>query len=176
MLGKGEIILPKHIQQSVNIDSLSKDRNGQYYKHNLCAFRCLAVHEGHNTSSLESRTRILFEKWVKYNRSRQTEINSDCKSFPGVTLEQIAYFEKCFEISVNIFSLNEDQSVLSVYQSKGKFSNISSRKREMKLLQLNETTVTRVLAPHNLNFRHYSIFKSRHQLFRVLARFRCTRM
>lgn len=39
------------------------------------------------------------------------------KSFPGVTLEQIAFFEKCFEISVNLFSLNEDKSVQCFYQS-----------------------------------------------------------
>lgn len=39
------------------------------------------------------------------------------KCFPGVTLKQIAFFEKCFEISLNIFLLNEDKSVQSVYQS-----------------------------------------------------------
>lgn len=39
------------------------------------------------------------------------------KCFPGVTLKQIAFFEKCFEISVNLFSLNEDKSVQCFYQS-----------------------------------------------------------
>lgn len=47
----------------------------------------------------------------------ETQKHALPKSFPGVTLEQSAYFEKCFEISVNIFSLNKDKSVLSVYQS-----------------------------------------------------------
>lgn len=37
VLGKGDTVLPDHIQQSANIVSLSKDRNGHYYKDNLCA-------------------------------------------------------------------------------------------------------------------------------------------
>ena len=35
-----------------------------------------------------------------------------------------AYSENCFEINVNIFSLKQDESVLSFFQSKGKFSNV----------------------------------------------------
>ena len=35
-----------------------------------------------------------------------------------------AYFENCFEINVNIFPLKQDESVLSIFQSKGKFSNV----------------------------------------------------
>ena len=35
-----------------------------------------------------------------------------------------AYSENCFEINVYIFPLKQDESVLSIFQSKGKFSNV----------------------------------------------------
>lgn len=51
------------------------------------------------------------------------KINSALQSFPGITLNQIVYFEKCFEINVNVCSLQEDGTAQVIYKSKCKFSD-----------------------------------------------------
>lgn len=58
-------------------------------------------------------------------KTKQTskDINSNSKTFPGITLDQLVYFEKCFEINVNLFSLQEDGSAQVIYKSKCKYSN-----------------------------------------------------
>lgn len=55
VLGNAAIILPPHISQSKSIIKLINDRRGQTYTDNLCAFRCLAVHQGNYPTGLDSR-------------------------------------------------------------------------------------------------------------------------
>lgn len=66
VLGNAEVMLPPHISQSKSIIKLTKNRKGQIYTDNLCAFRCLAVHQGYYPSGLESRTHVLFQQWVSF--------------------------------------------------------------------------------------------------------------
>ena len=40
------------------------------------------------------------------------------KQYQGLPLDQIAYFEKCFEVNVNIFQLRDDGVALTVYKSR----------------------------------------------------------
>lgn len=123
VLGNAEVMLPPHISQSKSIIKLTKNRKGQIYTDNLCAFRCLAVHQGYYSSGLESRTHVLFQQWVSFQNTYKKEVDSNPKSFPGITLNELVYFEKCFKINVNVFSLNESQSALSIYKSSCKFSD-----------------------------------------------------
>lgn len=123
VLGNAAIILPPHISQSKSIVKLTNDRRGQTYTDNLCAFRCLAVHQGYYPTGLDSRTNVLFQQWVLFQKAHQKEVNSNPKTFPGITLNEIIYFEKCFKTNVNVFSLNESQSAQSIYKSSCKFSD-----------------------------------------------------
>lgn len=59
---------------------------------------------------------MLFEKWVYFNKTQDMKINLALQSFPGITLDQIVYFEKCFEINVNVYSLQEDWTAQVIYK------------------------------------------------------------
>lgn len=87
------IILPPHISKSKFIVQLTKDRIGQTYTDNLCAFRCLAVHQGYYPTGVDSRTNVLFQQWVSFQKAHQKEANSNPKTFPGITLNEIIYFK-----------------------------------------------------------------------------------
>ena len=111
-LGGVNIKLPDYVKSSKSIIALDRSREGKFYRDHLCAFRCLATHQGHQQHGLESHTKILFSKWGQYmlNKCPDTNIDSDPKIFKGVELSQLVYFEKCFQINVNVFRLQEDQS------------------------------------------------------------------
>ena len=110
-LGGVNIKLPDYVKSNKSIIALDRSREGKFYRDHLCAFRCLATHQGHQHHGLESHTKILFSKWVQYmlDKCPDTNIDSDPKTFKGVELSQLVYFEKCFQINVNVFRLQEDR-------------------------------------------------------------------
>ena len=118
-LGTVNLKLPDHVKNSKAIIALDKTSEGKFYKDHLCAFRCLATHRGHQRDRLETHTKELFNKWVEYiqHKCPDNTISSNARDFKGVELSQLAYFEKCFKINVNVFRLQEDQSALPVYKS-----------------------------------------------------------
>lgn len=118
-LGIAKVDLPDYVKNSRSIIALDKNLKGKYYKDHLCAFRCLASHQGYQRNGLETHTKVLFTKWVQYmhHKCPENNISSDPRGFKGIELSQLAYFEKCFQINVNVFRLQEDQSALPVYKS-----------------------------------------------------------
>ena len=118
-LGIAKTDLPDYVKNSRAIIALDKNLKGKFYRDYLCALRCLATHQGYQRNGLETHTKVLFNKWVAYmqNKCAESNISSDLKSFKGIELSQLAYFEKCFETNVNVFRLQEDQSALPVYKS-----------------------------------------------------------
>ena len=117
-LGTVTIQLPDYVKNSKSIISLDKNSKGKFYKDHLSAFRCVATYQGHQYDRLEMHTESLFAKWVEYmqNKCPNAGISLDMKTFKGVELSQLVYFEKYFEINVNIFRLQDDQSALPVYK------------------------------------------------------------
>lgn len=75
---------------------------------------------------VESYTKIYFEQWMNYLKENQDneekEEFNEIKSFEGVSLEQMALFEKCFSININIYELREDGSALFIFKSRCHFS------------------------------------------------------
>ena len=59
----------------------------------------------------------LFGRWVLLNKELYRDVIEDAATFQGLSIDQIAYFEKCFEVNVNIFQLRDDGVALSVYKS-----------------------------------------------------------
>ena len=103
-MGAGE--LPQFIKTHHCIVGLDKDRMGKLYKDNLCGIRCLAFHlnlkeTGDGYQGLETRTKELKQQW------RQG----------GLDLLRVPDFEVAFNISVDIYSLCEDGSVIPRYLS-----------------------------------------------------------
>lgn len=87
----------------------------QFYKDQLCAFRCLAVHQGHLKDQLESHTKALFDRWVQF--ASEVQLDVDSTKYQGLSIHQMAYFERCFEINVNVYHLRDDGVALTVYKS-----------------------------------------------------------
>ena len=105
-MGAGE--LPQFIKTHHCIIGLDKDRMGKLYKDNLCGIRCLAFHlnfkeTGDGYGGLGARTKELKQQW------RQG----------GLDLLRVPEFEDAFNISVDIYSLCEDGSVIPRYLSQG---------------------------------------------------------
>lgn len=88
----------------------------QFYKDQLCAFRCLAVHQGHLKDQLESHTKALFDRWVQF--ASEVQLDVDSTKYQGLPIHQMAYFERCFEINVNVYHLLGDGVALAVYKSR----------------------------------------------------------
>lgn len=91
VLGNGTVTVPEHISQSKSVISMTTNSKGYAYKDNLCAFRCLAYHQNKDWSLLENQTQELFQKWVSFNKRQSKDINSNSKTFPGITLDQLVY-------------------------------------------------------------------------------------
>ena len=115
-LGRG-VQLPDYIKTSKSIVGLDRNREGMMYQDNLCAFRCLAVHQGHHKDSLETHTKALYDRWVQFAKDKHMDVY-DRFDFPGLPLHQMAYFEICFAINVNVFQLRDDAIALTVYKSR----------------------------------------------------------
>lgn len=91
VLGNGRVTVPEHISQSKSVISMTTNSKGYAFKDNLCAFRCLAYHQNKDWSLLEDQTQELFQKWVSFNKRQSKDINSNSKTFPGITLDQLVY-------------------------------------------------------------------------------------
>ncbi|KAJ8307836.1 hypothetical protein KUTeg_014619 [Tegillarca granosa] len=123
-LGQVKGQLPAHIESCKAIVCLNKDRKGVPYKDKLCAFRCLAVHLGYQNHSLESEAKSLYKRWAHFinNKYPHRCIQDDPRRFNGLHLNEMLYFEQCFEININIFQLKENGNCLSIYKSHCQYS------------------------------------------------------
>ena len=105
-MGAGE--LPQFIKTHNCIVGLDKDRHGSLYEDNLCGMRCLAFHLNHKETGdgyrgMEAKTKELKQQWGQ----------------GGLDLLRVPEFEDTFNISVDIYSLCEDGSVIPRYLSEG---------------------------------------------------------
>ena len=107
-LGNGE--LPDYIKQSHVIISLEKNSHNIKYNDNLCAFRALAHH--YNQRQIEISVRIYYDKWMDFIGR---EVNRT--DFRGLELSQLPDFEKCFELNINVYELQESGTVIPRYRS-----------------------------------------------------------
>ena len=116
-LGTGGVHIPDYIKKSKSIIALDKSQKGKVYRDHLCAFRCLAVQQGHLENHRETQTKIMFFRWIDYLNGKHTEIDPDPKTFKGLGLALMGDFEKMFAINVNVFQLRDDGVCLPIYKS-----------------------------------------------------------
>ena len=111
--------LPNYILQSKSIVALDTSRNGKHlYTDHLCAFLCLAVHQGDQSDRLEVHTRALFDRWVQFANDKHLDVGSDPMQYQGLPLHQMAYYEICFQANVNVYHLRDDDVALTIYRSR----------------------------------------------------------
>ena len=85
------------------------------YNDTKCFFWCLAIHHGYNINGLEKYTNKLKSK-------AESELKKSFKN--GVFLSDIPKLEKCFDTSINIYSLKENDNAEVIYLSKQIFQTL----------------------------------------------------
>ena len=118
-----DILLPDFIKFNKAIIGLETNVKGKAFKKkNLCVFRCLTAHfypelyKKKLPGQIETVTSQYLLRWLQYKGEKYTG-----EHFPGVDIENMCNIESCFNININIFSLNEDSTCENVYKSPGQF-------------------------------------------------------
>ena len=112
LLGNAHTILPDYIEKHQSIHALTKNRKGNRYDDNLCAFRCLALQMGRR-NKLEETAKKNFQKFMAYMKTEDITP----KEYPGIPQHEIHHLEKCFGLNINIFEMKENGIVLPVRKS-----------------------------------------------------------
>jgi hypothetical protein len=114
LLGTGRV--DDFILKNRYIKALVRSRGGNKYADNLCIFRCLAYFLGER--SIEQFIKLSYQKWRLYMlRENNKKLSPHSKKFPGIQIPELFYFEKCFQVNVNVFSLNSDKTAHLIYRS-----------------------------------------------------------
>ena len=111
VFGEGEQ-LPLYITNKSSVIALTSGMHGEnYLMDNLCAFRALACFQnGFKQRGLERDTIANFRKW-------SGEYGGTPDDYPGLSIQEIPLFEELFQVNINIYSLREDDSCISIYRS-----------------------------------------------------------
>ena len=99
------IVLPPHVKRNMSIIGLDKDYHSIPYVDNLCLFRCLGLHLGHDPKTL----------YAKYT-------DQPVEPFEGVTVDELNKAETMFEVNVIVYNRSVTSAQL-VRRSLGKFAN-----------------------------------------------------
>lgn len=103
-------LLPDYLLKNDSIYPLIRNRQpGAAYDDNLCAFRCPALHQGHDIKSLETPARTLYREWT----------NRRSGAYDGIDFQDFPDFEALFKVNLEVYSLEEDGFAWSVYKSRG---------------------------------------------------------
>ena len=97
-----DIQLPNHIKKSRSITGLTRDEfNNHDINDNLCLFRCLQLYLGAPIHALEGPTNCLKERLEEHAGKSVDD---------GVEVSMLPIIEDCFNISINVYSLQEDKT------------------------------------------------------------------
>ena len=108
-IGQGQ--LPDFLLKKDSLYHLVRNRHtGKLYDDNLCAFRCLALHRGHDIKSIERPAHAFYGQWMA---------EKAVDDFDGLSYDQFPEFEKCFGVNLEVFSLEESGFARSLYKSRG---------------------------------------------------------
>ena len=97
--------IPAYVKTNKSIIALEKDYHSKPYVDNLCLFRCLGLHLGHDPKTL----------YAKYT-------NQPVELFEGVTIDELHKVETLFEVNIIVYKLS-DTSAQLIRRSLGKCTN-----------------------------------------------------
>ena len=96
-IGRGKY-LPGYIADNYGFDALeSNAQTGKPYEHNLCFFRCLALHNGCHTKNLERDTKYYYQQYRDPGLSK--------RKFHVVKISELDELEKLYEVNIQVYSL-----------------------------------------------------------------------
>ena len=99
------IVLPPYVKFNKALTALEKDHHSRPYVDNLCLFRCLGLHLGHDPKAL----------YAMYT-------NQPVQMFEGVTIDELHNVETLFELNIIVYKLS-DTSAQLVRRSVGRHAN-----------------------------------------------------
>ena len=108
------ITLPDFIKRNKNIISLEETFQRHVgYDDNLCLFRCIALSlQGVELYKSEKKFKqVALMYFGKFCEHMQLDFSR------GVDLQYFHEVEKCFELNINVFSLLEDKTAISIYKT-----------------------------------------------------------
>ena len=105
LIGCVGIVLPHYVKCNKTVITLENDHFSRPCVDNLCLFRCLGLHLGHDPKTL----------YAKYT-DQPVEI------FEGVIIDELHKVEKLFEVNIIVYKLSETSAQL-VRRSLGKCAN-----------------------------------------------------
>ena len=73
-------------------------QTGKWYNDNLCAFRCLALHRGHDIKSIEGPAQDFYKQWS----------DQPAKEFEGLNFVDFPAFERLFFVNLEVYNFTED--------------------------------------------------------------------
>ena len=124
-LGFGQS-LPRYIVNMKSIISFERDPNTKrIYQDNKCFFRCLAYHKSKKVKCA-LLTKALHKQWLKYAKSRHI-------SSSQITIDRIPDLEECFHVNINVYSLQENRIVKSVFKSRELYKTTKDKPDTMNL-------------------------------------------
>ena len=89
------IVLPPHVKYNQSVTGLEKDHHGRPYVDNLCLFRCMGLHLGHDPNTL----------YAKYT-------DQPVETFEGVTIDELQKAETLFEVNIIVYKLSDTSAQL----------------------------------------------------------------
>ena len=99
------IVLPHYVTCNETVIKLEKDHYSRPYVDNLCLFRCLGLHLGHDPKTL----------YAKYT-------DQPVETCEGVIIDELHKMETLFEVNIIVYKLSETSAQL-VRRSRGKYAN-----------------------------------------------------
>ena len=145
LLGAKEVEMPDYIRNNPSINCLTKNaKTGATYTDNLCLFRCLALHKGHDVRSVDIPARQLYQEWANFKGLGTTPLD-----FQGLDMNRDMHnFEDFYKINVEIYSLDLSGAAQIQYRS----HNLHS---ETMYLNLHET--------HLSYIRNFHLYAKKYQ-------------
>ena len=109
--------LPGHVKKKRCIITLIRDSSTgkDLYEDNKCLFRCLALQFGASQNSLEKTSKNLLRQWCEHK-------NLNPEQFKGVQLKDIPQVEDLFKVNINIHTLLDADTAVSVYLSQCQYT------------------------------------------------------
>ena len=129
-LGASFVDLPTYIINNRHIYTVCDTNRTFLMAHNLCFLVAYAqfekLLEGSDRTklcSVKHRVKELFIVWTQYALKKKILKKSQCNffDFPGVEMSHVPYFEDCFKVSINIYSLDPEggaQTMFLTYKDK----------------------------------------------------------
>ena len=87
--------LPPHVKYNQSVTGLAKDYHGRPYVDDLCLFRCMGLHLGHDPNTL----------YAKYT-------DQPVETFEGVTIDELQKADILFEVNIIVYKLSDTSAQL----------------------------------------------------------------